>query len=320
MAPQASAHAKVAVFNLRRLIGCLNSVAYARAATIGTSMQYQNFSESGVMNALISACTGQPGIADINQNTVAIEHQRKQFAKSYLQTALNKAHDDPSDFLAYLNHLEKVKEQNLAMLRQTFQQAAAVNSGIDHSLTIAIDVLAATKAASTIAIAVTPVGLTFAGAEASLIATASGVAFVYSIGKGIAKNLGEAKDVKVIAFDAGKDFAKEAGKEGISRVADKVKEHAAEKLAEHTDLITEAEQKIDELTVKLARKVSSKKIAKLNRQIGRAEEALSEAKTMASKARLTGIAASRGVPVVFAAMDIWEAIDDLQKDVGLKPQ
>jgi hypothetical protein len=72
--------------------------------------------------------------------------------------------------------------------------------------------------------------------------------------------------------------------------------------------------------VKLARKVSSKKIAKLNRQIGRAEEALSEAKNMASKARLTGIAASKGIPVVFAAMDIWEAIDDLQKDVGLKPQ
>jgi hypothetical protein len=311
MAPVA--HAKVAIFNLKRLIGCLNSVAYARAATIGTSMQYQNFSENGVMNALISACTGEPGIADINQNTIAIEHQRKQFARNYLQTALNKAHDDPSDFLAYLNHLEKVKEQNLALLQQTFQQAAAVNAGIDHSLTIAIDVLAATKAASTIAIAVTPVGLTFAGAEASLIATASGVAFVYSVTKGFAKNLAEGKDAKVIAFDTGKEVAKE----GFGRGADKVKEKAAEKLAEHADLIKEAEDKIGELTTKLARKVSSKKIAKLNRQIGRAEQTLSEATNLAGKARLAGYAA-KGVPVVFAAMDVWEAIDDLQKDVGLK--
>jgi hypothetical protein len=94
-----------------------------------------------------------------------------------------------------------------------------------------------------------------------------------------------------------------------------LKEHAAEKLGEHADLIAEAEKKIDELTATLARKVSSRKIAKLNRQIGRAEEGLADAQKLAGKTKLMGTM-SKGVPVVFAAMDIWEAIEDYRKEMG----
>ena len=160
-------------------------------------------------------------------------------------------------------------------------------------------------------VAATPVGLTFAGVSSA--ATAGWIAFGYSVSKSLAKDLAEAKSAGVMAFEVSKenipkDVIKRAGDIGAEKVADVMEE----RIERRGDLIEQAEQRIAQLSRQLHRKVSTSKIAKLNRRIGRAEAGADASKNAITKAQIGKIGA-RSLQVVFAAHDIYEAWEDFEK-------
>lgn len=94
--------------------------------------------------------------------------------------------------------------------------------------------------------------------------------------------------------------------------AEKLAERMAEKMEAHTDLIAQAEAKITQLSRQVAQKVSTKKIAKLDRQIARVQAGADVSASAITKARVGG-AAARGLQIVFAAHDIYEGWEDFEK-------
>jgi hypothetical protein len=305
------AQAKVITVDLRRLTGFVNSVAYAHAALLFTTIKIDAFSPNAIMNAIAQASTGEPGIAEIEENTRALEVYQKRSARELLTAALGKAADSPADFQAYMQHLEADRRRNLVNLQNTFRSANEINQHNDVSLGRTVEVLAAIKLGSTVTLAVVPAGLVLAGAAAATITAAGVVSLSYGILKDVGKETAGAGDAKVIAFDVTKSLVKE----GASRAKDKAGERAVERLTEQTELIAAANRQIDALSMQLARKVSSSKIAKLDRQIGRVQQGLQQATRSAAVNRGV-MAAAKGLTVVFAAYDVWEGIEEYKKDTG----
>lgn len=305
------ANAKIVTVDLRRLTGFLNSVAYAQAAALFTAIKIDDFSSNAIMNAIAQASTGEPGIAEIEENTKALEVYQKRKARELLNAALAKAADSPGAFHAHLQHLEADRRRNLVWLQNTFRSANEINQHNDVSLGRTIEVLAAIKLGSTITLAVVPAGLVLAGAAAATITAAGVVSLSYGILRDVGKEMAGAGDAKVIAFDLTKSFVKE----GVSQAKDKAGERAVERLTEQTELIAEANRQIDALSMQLARKVSNSKIAKLDRQIERAQQGLQQVTRSAAINRGVMVAA-KGLTAVFAAYDVWEGIEEYKKDTG----
>jgi hypothetical protein len=300
---------KAAVIALPRFVGFINSVAYAKAAAFGTTLGYGKYTENPVMDFLLRATTAEPGFAEVQQDQALIERHRQRIAGKLLDQALEAGANSPQAFNTTLQRFEADKQRDLASVRLVFQQAQQINSQIEHSLTMTIRTLATVKAVSSIAIAVTPVGLAAGGASAALVASAGTVAFVYSVSKAVAKNVAEGSDAGVIAFET----TKEVGKEGIQRGAETVSHTAEHSIGQHTNLIRDAEAKIETLSKRLARDLATKKRGQLERRMGRATQAL-QTSTKSLQAAKTVRVAAKGVPVIFAAMDVWEAIGDFQKE------
>ena len=303
------APAKVVTVDLRRLTGFVNSAAYAQAASLFTAIKIDAFSPNAIMNTLAQATTGEPGIAEIEENTKALQNYQKRRARELLTAALAKAADSPAAFQAYLQHLEAERQRNLSNLQNTFRSANDINQHNDVSLGRTINVLAAIKLGSTVTLAVVPAGLVLAGAAAATITAAGVVSLSYGILKDVGKEMAGAGDAKVIAFDVTKSLVKE----GVSQAKDKAGERAVERLTEQTELIAAATRQIDSLSMQLARKVSGSKIAKLNRQIDRAQQGLQQASKSAAVNRGVMVA-GKGLTVVFAAIDVWEGIEEYNKD------
>ncbi|MBR0852485.1 hypothetical protein JQ543_32475 [Bradyrhizobium diazoefficiens] len=303
------APANIVVVDLPRLTGFINSVAYAQAASLYTTIKFEQFSSNVVMNALAQATTGEPGIANIDEDTTALETYRSRRCRELLTAAITKASDSPAGFEAYLQHLDADRRRSLANLQTTFRTANEINQQNDQALSRAIDVLAKIKLGSTVAVAVIPAGLVVAGAATATITAAGVVSLSYGILKDAGKEMAGAGDAKVIAFDLSKNLAKEAA----GRVKDKVGDHAAERLTQQSELIVAANRQIDALSMQLARKISSSKIAKLNRQIGRAQDVAQQATRSAAVNRGLMLAA-KGLTVVFAAYDVWEGIEEYKQD------
>jgi hypothetical protein len=297
---------KIAAFNLNRVVGLINSTAFARAAWHHTNLTYERFDSNTVMEMLVQAVTAEPGFASVDQDVRAIELERRKIYAVLVKRAIGALESGPGVFIRYLGELEKSRALALKSVEHTFTDAREINRQISGDLGKAIGVCAGIQLASTLVLVITPVGLTFAGAEAA--GAAGMIGFGYSVTKSIAKDLAEAKGAQVIAFDIGKEGAKQVA----NTRNDKLAEKAIKQIEQHSDLIDEFEEKIEALSASLARKVSSKKIAKLNRQISKAEEAAAGA-TRARNLAIGKKVASRTLSVAFAAYDVLEAWDDFQK-------
>lgn len=300
---------KAAEFDVGQVVDFVSSVAYAKAANLHTTQQTQSYSKNSLMNFILMGTTGQPGFPEVHQDRAAIENSRKSIATSLLRELIEKSSEGGKEYFSYLARLEDQKANALAGLQRTFTEAARTSSEIDNRLRNAINVLATVKVVSSVAIAVTPVGLAATGASATLIASAGMVSFAYSVTKGAAKNLAEGNDAGVIAFDAGKDGVKEA----VSGKADKIATAAGGLIAEKKDLIAQAEGHIARLTKQLAGNLKQRKVTKLTRQLAGQRQTVETATRTVGQATVKKTAA-KAVPVVFAAWDVWDACGEFVGD------
>ena len=193
----------IVAFDLRRVVGLLNGAAYARAVLRHSMLGFERFSENSVMNAVIMAMTGQPGLAEVHQDIGAINSERRKIFTILVDAACEALKSGPAAFVNFLESLQAERDKNLHEVQKIFQTARNIDQNIAGRMQSAIRGCAMVQFGSTIILAATPLGLTFAGASTAV--GAGVVGFGYSITKSLVKDMAEAKHARVIAFRSADD-------------------------------------------------------------------------------------------------------------------
>jgi hypothetical protein len=304
---------KVAAFDLRRVVGLLNSAAYAMAAQKYTNLTRSKFSDSSAWNAILRAITGETGYPELTQDVRTIEiEQRKNFT-TLLSNACSEISCGPARFIGFLEKVQSDRQWHLEAMRMLFRSSISIGNKIAGDLTPVVRGLAVIEYGSTIFVAATPVGLTFAGASALSLASATWIACGYSLTKNLAKDINEARHSGVIAFDTSINKDPRSIGMAVTDTAGQKVERMMENRIEHqTDLIEEAEKEIAKLSRSVARTVSSKKLAKVGRKIDRAQGVATDAAQAVKVAKYATYGA-RALTVAFAAFDIYEGWEEYEK-------
>ncbi len=172
------------VVDLRRLAGSASGAAYARAAALHTSMGYEQFDRSAIVNFLAEALTSEPGLPVIKQDSRAIDADRRKFAAGYLQNAIAASCYGLNAFEAALARMDHERRINLARVNAVFNEAGRVSSEIEAKLTLAMHTLSVIKFGATVGVAVIPLAPIFiATVELSAAATLA-ISLAYGLGQG----------------------------------------------------------------------------------------------------------------------------------------
>jgi hypothetical protein len=257
------------------------------------------------MNAITAAITGQAGFAEVQQNIGAIEVERRKICDDLLTSAAKAIHLGPAAFVDFLKAVNRDRDGDLRAVQDLFRKAVNIDNRISGNLDTAIKACAVAQFGSTIFLAVTPVGLTLAGASTAF--GAGMVGFGYSVTKTLVKDVNEAKHAGLIAFDVDKDVGKKFG----DLKADRAVEKAAERIETQTEMIEQAERELNALSRSIERRVSSRKLAKLERQVVRTEQTVANAQRAITLAKY-GKYAGRALQIVFAAHDVYEGWEDFE--------
>lgn len=311
------------------------SVAVSVALQRNTMLEWTTYRDSSVLNGIYAILfwKGAPGTAEIRTgNSFWIEKETDELHERFLLAWLNKLHEGgPEDANAYVSHMAGVREAAKDAIYDVIRDAAAINSAIAGETRDAIVFLSRVRLAGAVGVAViggaagvafaaaavgggTAVGgLTIFGLEAGASAGAfSAVGVGYSVTGSLIKTWEDGPKAKVAAVSM------EAGKAGASAaagtLAQTVFDQALTDQARSKQIISSAEGQIRKHSERLAqenlrvaaRAKSSSIVNQSTRQIAGESDNLARA---GNAARYAG-AAAKGIPVVFAAMDIIGAFSD----------
>lgn len=314
------------------------SVAVTMALQRNTSLEWTTYRDSSVLNGIYAVLfwKGAPGMAEIRTgSSFAVENETEQLHERFILAWLKKLHEGgPEAANAYVSDMAQVREAARDAIDDIIRDAGRINSAVADETHDAIVFLARVRLASTIGVAVIggAAGIAFAAAAAGggaaaaggltifgLQAGASGAAFGaaglgYSVTGSLVKTWedGPRARVAAVSMEAGKAVAGEAG----GTVAQNALDRALTDQARSKQIINSAEGQIRKHSERLAqenlRQASLRKsrdiVERSTRQIASEADNLARAGTAARYAS----AAARGIPVVFAAIDIMEAFSDYQ--------
>ncbi|MDE3176055.1 MAG: hypothetical protein KGM15_08140 [Pseudomonadota bacterium] len=301
-----------AIVNLSLLCRTLDSAAYFRATADHTFMGREDFDEVVLINLLAQAITGEPGFATVDQNYAAIEQEKRVYAKILLTGALNAAAVGPGPFTDYLQRVDNERRINVMRINDVFNRISGIQKKIEQRLTFAMHTALVLRTAATIGLVVTPLApLVIPALELSL---AEGVTLIlvsaaYKAGtQALEPKSTPNAPPNAIAFDINgtvKQIARDGTLEASGRLADASSGDASV-------LLIDAQKQIDVLSRRLGQKLADAKRAQLLRRLDRSEEAVSSAGRSLQIAKWGARAAST-FNVVFAAVDVYDAIDDARK-------
>ena len=305
---------KIAAFSLRNVEGLLRLAAYAKAAQRHTAVIRTRYSEYYDWNIIVGAITGEPGYAEISQDVKAMEVEQKKIYEQLVVQSFAALIKGPYAYVAFLEKVDADRQADMDSIEIVYRSAKKISDDITGNLTTAVRACAAIKLLSTIVVAATPVGLTFAGAGAASIVGTGWVAFGFSVTKSLAKDMSEARNSGVIAFDVSKQQDPvHVGKKAGDLAAEKVVKKMEERIEKQSGMLEEAEKKIAELSRAVARKVSARKLANAARRIGETEARATGALRGIKWAAGASVAA-RMFQIAFAAHDIYEGWEDYEKE------
>ncbi len=312
------------------------SVAVSMALQRNTMLEWTTYRDSSVLNGIYAVLfwKGAPGTAEIRTgNSFWVEKETDELHERFLLAWLKKLHEGgPEDANAYVSHMAGVREAAKDAIYDVIRDAAAINSAVAGETRDAIVFLARVRLAGAVGVAViggaagvafaaaaigggaaAAGGLTIFGLQAGASAGAfSAVGLGYSVTGSLIKTWEDGPKAKVaaVSMEAGKAGASEAA----GTLAQKVFDQALTDQARSKQIISSAEGQIRKHSERLAqenlrvaaRAKSSNIVNQSTRQIAGESDNLARA---GNAARYAG-AAARGIPVVFAAIDIMDAFSD----------
>jgi hypothetical protein len=302
------------------------------------SLEWQTYRDSRVLNAVYTVLFWKepPGVAEVKIGAAdAILRTTDELHQHFLLVWIDKlSQGGPKAAHDYVNQMAAVRDYARDAVNSVFRDASEINSEVANETRDAIVALARIRLAATVGVAVigAAAGIAFAAAAAGGAATgvtvfgveagASSLAFGatgfgFSATNSIIKTWekGPSAQVAAVSLDTGKAAVSEAG----GHVAGHVIEHALKEQAHSQQIIKSAEGQIRKYSERLAqaglRKAAARKATSIvqgaTRQIARQTETIAG---MANKMKWAGRAA-KGIPVVFAAWDIIDAIGDYNETV-----
>ncbi|MEM7188763.1 MAG: hypothetical protein AAF439_04055 [Pseudomonadota bacterium] len=215
----------------------------------------------------------------------------------------------------YLKKLGTLRQQAQDRINWTFQQAREINDEVLNKTNDAIRDLAKVKLAATVGVAVGgAVGAIVLTGGAALVVT--GVSVGYSVTCSTIKNWEDGKVSDAVAVD----LSKAAINEGVTRTGEYMYKTGAHNFHNASVGLKRAQKEMAQWSKKVAT------TAKNTRQAGRASSRLirsgqrvAQETAKRNTARTVGAVGKGlkfGVPVLFAALDIWGAVDEYNETIS----
>jgi len=313
---------QVTCLTLEGIFRMLNSSALSIAIAQHTLPRWEAYKDSKFLNAVyaLKVFGEGPGWMTIDQDWKAIVESREYWFNRFVNAFLAKLDSGPAAVMTYLERIDQLGQDSRLEVQRRYADVHAINHEIISETGDAIRRLAKIKLVSTVLVALGSGGAALAGGGAAYGA----VSFSFSVATKVAKNVAEAKEGKVLAIDLGKEVLKEGTTQGLELGGEMATAAGSWRLfqASQSPQWREAVAKIEALSREIARKSSSRKIAKLGAKKGRImQQALIQTPGVQSGVKLIqrGSLASKagvGLSVVFAALDIIDAINEYQEDVS----
>lgn len=291
------------------------SVALAMAFQKHTQLEWVENRDSGVLNALYSVMFWKtpPGSADLRQSSQAeIEATTDQMHEHFLLTWLNKLSDKgPAVAGAYISELLKIREHARDAVQDVFRDVYSVNQMVAGELKDAITNLARIKLAGTVGVAVLGAAGAIVLAPAGAI-ICGGLSFGYSSTCSLIKTWEQGSGAKAVGISV--EGGKAVGGEVLGRAAEAGNVRALASQAKAEQIIKSCEGQIRKFSQRLTQDGLRK--AQLAKARGIVRSSASQAAVQqqvlgqASRAARVASVAKVGVPLVFAAWDIWEGFSD----------
>lgn len=306
-------------YDLNMVSRFFRSVALAVSFQQHTQIEWVTHRDSGVMNAMYSVLFWKtpPGVVEVRQSTnTQIQQTTDKFHEQYLMVWLRKLNEQgPVVANKYVTEMLKIRDYARDAVNSLFQDASDINLMVAGELKQAITDLARIKLAGTVGVAVLgATGAIVLAPAGALIC--SGVSLGYSSTCSLIKSWEQGSAAKAVGIEVGKAASSEllGGAAGARQVRALAQQGRAEQI------IRSAEGEIRKFSQRLSQEGLRKaQIAKARNIVGRATSQVATQQQVANQAgraaRLAGVA-KVGVPMAFAAWDIWEGISDYNDTVN----
>lgn len=330
----------VMCYDLHAISRFFRSCALAMAVQQTTKMQWETYRDSSVLNAVYTVMFWKepPGQVEVKTGTkTEIDRKTDQYHEEFLLIWLRKLFvEGPIAAHEYVRRMERVRGFARDAVQDIFIDAGSINDEVIGQTSEAISRLAKIKLASQVGVAVigavtgvgfvaaaaggtaagagaAGAGLTILGLEAGAGATAFAVAgTAHSVTHSVIKNWegGNRAQIAGISTEIGKSTASEVG----GNIAGKSLENALKGTLKSQNIIKSAEGEIRKQTQRLAQEGLKKRakrkatniVAQRTAQVTAQKGAIEQFGKQATNAARVG----KAIPVVFAALDIWDAFGD----------
>lgn len=304
-------------FDLHTVSWFCRKCAFITATQQNTTVEWVNYEDSRVLNAIYTVLfwKGKPGTVEVIQDTTAIGTETDNWHLHFLMTWLQRLFRlGPAAGQAYLDGLERVYQRSRVGLDTMFQDAARINRDVAAAAGEAVRELALIKAASSVTVA----GLGAAGAI-TLVGGAAVLSSAVSMGYGVTTSLirhaGHSGAAQAVAIQVGKGAAGET----LTHVAKHQQLEALTRATKADHIVRSAEGQIRKYSQWVGQQGMSRSrlrkarniVARSRVQAAAAEEAAARGRTAAKFAGRAAVA----VPIIFAAWDIIEAIQEYNETV-----
>lgn len=291
------------VFDEDELIGFLASVARAKALERHVKLRWKDYDDSEVLNVIYTLMPwkGKPGTVEVDLGDQRqIESEIAADEEHLHEVFVDKASKGCEPIIRFLEAQEKIRESCLKTVRDVFEEAHTLSSGMIAEAQRAVTKLTAIKCASTITLKTA--ALAGGGIPAFLITTG------YDLSLKFIKDWDQASDAKLIgiASKTGEKLIKKGIKDAAKNMAYIYKQEGAEPARKAERL----QKRVAEAEEKLAGQVRADQLTKLardSRRLARAEEA-------AGRARL-GARVMTSVKFLFFAKDAYDALEDAHETI-----
>jgi hypothetical protein len=304
--------------DLRRSALLVWSCARARALQQQTQLEWQPYRDSKVLNAIYSVLFWKegPGTVEIRQDQAKVNRLTMQFFDQTFDSFLDKSTHGPVALTHYVQGLVNIRAFALRSVQEMFREAASINSEIAGETRKTIETLAQIKLASALVLTGTGCYLALSGASIVLVAQAGLVKLGSDVTGEVIKSHDHIdENVKGVAYQLGK-FGAEKGSDKLAEHAGHLGEHG---LKEYGGKLVSAEQRIERYSAALASKIKAGKRAKAAGRLNNAvaDQAIAQGglKT-ASKTLKAAKFAGKGIPLVFAAWDVIDAMKEYLEDTA----
>lgn len=317
--PRAPKPIPVSVLRMEALIGYFRSMAMAIEIQLNTRPYWKDYNESTVLNIAYALMPwkGKPGTMEVEQDWRVIEARTQVRTKAMLDTFFKKLESGPQTANDYCRQMSGLRESALMAVQQVFNDAAQVNAMVAQEAANGARNMARLQFACTLILATAGCYLALGGAVPAVLATtnvglkATAVGLSYNIAGTLVKDGEFWSRAQAIAIESGKS----GGGEWLGHAEKSAQTKLAETIAGKSQQIAATEANVNRLNAQIARTANERKMAQLLAKRAGKEAVIARARDDIAKAgtrQMGWTVASKTVPLLFLAHDVYNAWNDLQ--------